>query len=127
MKTLPFGISYLRLSADTDFPKWLEKKDIFTVVSRTENEFSIVCETSSVPLDFAGKHDSGWTGFYLNSVFDFSEIGILRQIADPLTENKISVNVVSTFDTDYFFVKSNDFKRAKEILKKSGHNFLASE
>jgi uncharacterized protein len=44
-------------------------------------------------------------------------IGIINDLTKPLKENKISVFIISTYNTDYLFVKSDSFAKAIEIFK----------
>jgi hypothetical protein len=46
----------------------------------------------------------------------FSVIGVLGSLTAPLAEAGISVFAVSTFDTDYLFVKENDLAVALAVL-----------
>jgi hypothetical protein len=45
-------------------------------------------------------------------------VGILQQVIQPLSENKISIFTISTFETDYVLVKKEQLKTAIEILGK---------
>ena len=49
---------------------------------------------------------------------DFSLVGILASIIDPLRDNKIPVFVVSTFDTDYILVKEDTLEKAMGVLNR---------
>jgi hypothetical protein len=63
------------------------------------------------------KSDTDWQGFKVEGILDFSLIGIINEITKPLKDNKISVFVISTFNTDYIFVKKESFQKANEIFK----------
>ena len=52
---------------------------------------------------------------------DFSDIGILAGLTQPLAETGVSVFVVSTYDTDYLLVASDSLDRAARVLTDSGH------
>jgi hypothetical protein len=52
----------------------------------------------------------------------FSAIGIVASLTTPLAAARISVFVVSTFDTDYLFVKHSHFNAAADILARNGHS-----
>ena len=51
---------------------------------------------------------------------DFSLIGILARISSILAENRIGIFAVSTFNTDYIFVKKNDFDKSIKALEDAG-------
>ena len=52
----------------------------------------------------------------MDGVLDFSLVGIINDITKPLKDNGISVFVVSTYNTDYIFVKEDKFLQSKDIL-----------
>lgn len=51
----------------------------------------------------------------------FSLIGILAYITKILANNKIGVFAVSTFTTDYIFVKDHHYENAVRALKSAGY------
>ena len=57
----------------------------------------------------------------LEGPFDFSQVGVLASVLDPLAEAGISIFAVSTYDTDYVLVKGSDLERALEALRRAGH------
>lgn len=54
----------------------------------------------------------------------FSLIGILSRISGILAKESISVFAVSTFNTDYIFVKNRNYEKAMEILKQNGYSVV---
>lgn len=60
----------------------------------------------------------------IQGVLDFSLIGILSKILGVLAEEKIGIAAVSTFNTDYIFVKDDQLQRAAEALSKAGYKIL---
>ncbi len=57
------------------------------------------------------KRDDGWKAFCIQGILDFSLIGILSKIAAILADNDISIFAASTYNTDYVFVKSQNYQR----------------
>jgi len=55
---------------------------------------------------------------------DFSMIGILSRLAGILAENKIGIYAVSTFNTDYIFVKEENFDRSLQALALAGYDIV---
>jgi len=51
-------------------------------------------------------------------------IGILSKISSILTENKIGIFAVSTYNADYILVKEDKFDAALMALQKNGYNIL---
>ena len=53
-------------------------------------------------------------------IVDFSLTGILSRLSSALAEARIGVFAVSTFNTDYILVRTADFDRAREALRRIG-------
>ncbi|HUX95368.1 MAG TPA: ACT domain-containing protein [Bacteroidales bacterium] len=89
----------------------------FYSLTKTNEEISIItnCTVSSGDI----KSSKGWRGFRVEGIVDFSLIGIINEITAPLKDNKITVFVISTFNTDYIFVKEESFLKAIEIFRMS--------
>lgn len=103
------------MSSDEEIPQWLKTKDFFSI-TRTDKELSIVCPTSAIPGDIEITREDGWKAFKIEGILDFSLTGVLKSVLDPLAREKISVFVISTYNTDYVLVKKEDFSKAKEVL-----------
>ena len=92
----------------------------FTFISRTDEENSLVCPTECVPCNTIERED-GWRAFRIQGILDFSLIGILSGISKILADNGIGIFAISTFNTDYIFVKEENFQKALDLLTDSGH------
>ena len=117
LKTLPFGFTVCKLISVGDLPSDID----FCFTAKTDEEISLVCKTEDVPEETL-ERDDGWKGFRITGVLDFSLIGILSKISSILAENKIGIFAVSTYNTDYVFVKEENFDRAIKALKDSGYD-----
>lgn len=95
----------------------------YCFIGKTDEEKSLVCITSDVPSNVTHR-DDGWKGFRLQGILDFSLIGILSKIAALLAENSISIFAISTYNTDYVFIKEENFQKALDILKHSGYEIV---
>lgn len=95
-------------------------EDSFVFMAKTDEEHSLVCRTESVPKNTIARED-GWKAFKIQGILDFSLIGILSKISAVLSENKIGIFVVSTYNTDYIMVKSTDVEKASDVLENSGY------
>lgn len=92
----------------------------YTFLGKTDEEHSLVCPTSQVPSNTT-ERDDGWNGFRIQGVLDFSLVGILAKIAGILAEHGISIFAVSTYNTDYVFLKKENYQKALEILSDAGY------
>lgn len=91
----------------------------FCFTGKTDGENSLVCRTEDVPGNVTARED-GWRALRVHGVLDFSLVGVLAAITGTLAENGIGLFAVSTYDTDYIFLKEGDFLRALDALGKSG-------
>jgi len=119
LKILPqtFTVCQLPDVSGVDFSKE------FLFFSKTDEELSLVCETSAVPAIALARED-GWRGFRVGGVLDFSLVGILAEISGILAAQKISIFAVSTYNTDYIFTKADVFDRATHVLSAAGYAIL---
>ena len=116
LKVLQYSFTVCKVSTNNH----IDLNTEFCFVGKTDDEISLVCKTEDAPTDTT-ERDDGWKGFRIEGVHDFSLIGILSKISSILAENKIGIFAVSTFNTDYIFVKSENFDRALSALKKNGY------
>lgn len=110
---MPGEYAIVRLGPVEPVPTWVEC-GVFYSVTRTPEELSILVETAAVPQGL--EKEGGWKGLKLEGPFPFDAIGILAGILDPLAKAGISILAVSTYDTDYVFVKEAQFDRAIDVL-----------
>ncbi|HNE82759.1 MAG TPA: ACT domain-containing protein [bacterium] len=110
----PAALSVVRLASDAPWPPWLQSKDGFFSVTRTDEELSIVCKQILVPPDARAEH--GWRAFKIVGPIPFEMTGVLASVIAPLGEAGISIFAVSTFDTDYILVKEENWSPARAVL-----------
>lgn len=116
----PERLTICRLAPDAVLPEWASGRAAFLSITRTREELSIVCEAQRVPATV--KQETGWRLFKVAGPLDFSLIGILASLADPLAKAGISIMAISTFDTDYLMVKEAKLDEAIKVLKAFGHS-----
>lgn len=101
----------------------VDLKSDFCFIGKTDEEFSLVCETARMPANTM-ERDDGWRAFRIQGVMDFSLIGILSKISAILTEKKIGIFVVSTYNTDYVLTKEENFPHAMTALEQAGYEIV---
>lgn len=106
----------------TDF-SMVNFENEYCFIGKTDEENSLVCITEHVP-DNIIERDDGWKAFRIQGTLDFSLIGILSKISSLLAENNIGIFAVSTFNTDYILVKSENFTKALEVLSKNDYHIV---
>ena len=95
----------------------------FCFTAKTDEEISLVCPTKNVPAVTSAR-DDGWRGFRIQGTLDFSLIGILAKISAILAEQKIGIFAISTYNTDYIFVKEENFTKALKSLSEHGYKVI---
>ena len=107
-----------RLPPDAALPTWASRA-AFSSITRTDRELSIVCGSDDAPSDVQAQRN--YRGLVVRGPLDFSLIGIVAALAGSLAAAAVSIFVVSTFDTDYLFVRAADLDRAVAALRDAGH------
>ena len=107
-----------RLDPGSEVPDWANSQT-FLSLTRTPDELSIVCPEGDVP--FGIQCERNWRCIKVSGPLDFDQIGVLRDLAEPLAREEISVFAISTYDTDYLLLHEKNLARASNVLRRSGH------
>lgn len=95
----------------------------FTFLSVTDEEISLVCPADSVPAN--ATHTEGvWRAFKIGGALDFGLVGVVASISGILATARISVFVISTYNTDYILVKAEAFDEAAKLLAENGYEVV---
>lgn len=121
LSILPGSFAVCRLSPDNEVPGWVWESKTFLSITYTEDELSIVCQSSLVPSHIHS--ETGWAAIKVQGPLDFSLTGVLAALSSLLAAGGVSIFAISTFDTDYMLVKERDILQAKMILEGDGHSF----
>jgi hypothetical protein len=119
LSLLPGIFAVCQLEPDAAVPAWATAGPFFSI-TRTTDELSIVCDQAVVPEVVRCERD--WRCFKLAGPIPFSTVGVLASLVGPLADAGISVFGISTFDTDYVFIKEAEFQTAVAALRGAGHS-----
>lgn len=111
------------LDANADVPEWASSGDFMSVV-RTPEELSIVSLEGH--REGGVKAEPGWRILEVCTELDFSMVGILSRLLEPLTCAGIGVFVVSSFKTDFILVRDQFVETVSSILRAAGHEVCTS-
>ena len=111
---MPGGYCVARLGPKAAIPADFFTGNGFVSVTRTDDELSLVYPEGK-PLS-VDPCESGWIGFRVEGVLDFALVGILATLSGALAEAGISLYALSTYDTDYLFVKADQEEAARTAL-----------
>ena len=118
LSPLPETFAICRLPADAMMPRWAGT-GLFFSVTRTSDELSVICAEANVPGGVLCNR--GWRCWKVDGPLAFNTIGVVASLAQPLAAAGVSIFVVSSYDTDYLLVKRENYEKAVEILRASGH------
>jgi uncharacterized protein len=119
LTVLPGRYSVCRLDAAAPVPPWAAQGTFFSF-TRTVDEVSVVCKTDAVPPGI--RATKGWRALAMRGPLDFDVVGILAELSGRLAEAAVSIFVISTYDTDYLFVREPDLTRSAAALREAGHS-----
>lgn len=103
-----------RLSLDSKIPEQVFTAPIF-FIAKTYDEVSIVLPSSlNIKSDNV---ENDWQALRVVGPLDFNLTGILADISKVLANEEISIFAISTFDTDYILVKSDNIAAAITALQ----------
>jgi uncharacterized protein len=123
LSLLPGRYAISRLPADAPLPSWATE-GLFCSVTRTGDEVSVVSEESRVPYGVLSQ--PGWCALRIRGNLPLSEVGVLAALAEPLACARISLFVISTYDTDYLLLASENLAAAISALEQAGHSIDGS-
>ena len=95
--------------------------DLF-FIGKTEDTLSVVVP-SSVNL-VSLESDKGWRALKLLGPLELSMVGIMANLGTVLAKAKVSMFIVSTFDTDFFLVKADKLHDAVTALQEDGYTIV---
>ena len=119
LHTLDELYAIVRLEPDAELPDWV-RGGHFWSATRSESELSIVCCEEDVPTDASAER--GWCALELAGPLDFPLTGVVAALVTPLAEAAVPIFVISTFETDYLFVRERDLERSVDALAEAGHS-----
>lgn len=118
LSVLPERFAVAQLAPDATLPAPQPNAAFFSV-TRTDEELSLVCVESALPKNAHAQ--TGWRALKVHGPFSLSEVGVLSALAAPLADARISLFVISTFNTDYFLIHAEQLSSALAVLERAGH------
>nr|WP_269329014.1 ACT domain-containing protein [Kineosporia babensis] len=114
------AMALVRLTPDSPEPDWAVGAPLVSV-SRTADEISVVCPTTSLPEPVPGPVEGPFTVTRAAGALEFSQIGVLMRLLKPLADAGIPVLNVSTFDTDWVLVPAAQSVVAASVWRHAGY------
>ncbi len=120
LKVLEHNYAIHSLDTDASIPSQVLNSDVY-FIGKTNDELSIVAPQSirvpSIETDF------DWRVLEVLGPLNLSLVGIMAEISKVLAQAKVSIFVVSTFETDFVLVKQTQLDEAINALSADGYRF----
>lgn len=100
--------------------------DGFFSLTRTVDEISLVCRTADADKLHPYAREDGYAALRVVGRLDFSLVGILARMTGALASAGVPVCAVSTYDTDYLLIKSENMPSARTALEAIDNNDTVS-
>lgn len=111
--------SIYKFESGSVLPDWINSSHFYSITS-TDDELSVVAlQTDFVNEGIACNRD--WRILKITGHLDLSLTGIIADITDILKEKKVTIFIISTYNTDYILVKQSKLDIAINALKEKGH------
>jgi hypothetical protein len=109
------------------FPQFAEIPSVFLkgemcFIMRTDEELTVISPEFMAPDNV--QEELGFRCVRIVDTLNLDEHGIITDLVQPLTKAGVSVNVISTFNTLYFFFREEIMEKVVQILKNAGHEFI---
>ena len=122
LKRLSGEYAVVKLPPHSQLPGWVNFGGVFSSITHTEDEISIVMQQSRVPENIECERDM--VCFKVVGPLDFSLTGILANLIAPLANAQIPIFLIATYETDYIFIHERHAGSARNILIENGHEFV---
>ena len=114
LKILPNQYSIHRLTPEYKLPDLFYRRNGFFSFTSTDDEKSLICESSFDIKD--SLRDDSWSCIKLVGQLDVEETGIWSRITSTCSKCDCAVLTVTTFNTDYFLVKTVQLEKLKSFF-----------
>ena len=121
LRVMPQVYAICSFPPDAILPDWAHCSSILSI-TKTPKEITLVCEEDHVPGEC--QKSENFKCIKVEGSFDLDAVGVLASIAGPLAQNRISLYVISTYDTDYVLIHAKNIDKAVSCLDKLGHTFM---
>ena len=122
LKILPHQYSIHRLLPKYKLPDLLYRKNSFFSFTSTDDENSLICESGFDIKDSV--RDDRWSCIKLVGQLNVEETGIWSRITSACSNCDCAVLTVTTFNTDYFLVKTMQLEKMKSFFLENNFVFV---
>ncbi len=121
LRFLDSKFAICQLDSSAALPGW--SVGDFVVSVRTSDELTVVCPQSCVPVDVKSSRD--WRCIQFVESMDFGMVGVIARLSQILADVKVSIFVISTYNTDFVLIPNSQTQLASSELVKAGYEFCS--
>jgi hypothetical protein len=120
----PDTVAVCRLDPAGVVPAWASPDRAFVALVRTPTELSLVISQSRLPGGAASGAtcERDWRPVRVAGALPLDLVGVVAAMSRPLAEAGIGLFALSTYETDYVFVKQRDLAGAVRAWRRAGHH-----
>jgi hypothetical protein len=125
LEILPGRYAVCRLDPGAVQPIWARAPagDELLSVTWSDAEMSVVCAEGRVPNGTPAER--GFSALRVKGPPHLDLTGVLAALSVPLSEAEVPIFAISTRDTDYLLLRSDDVGRGTAALEAAGHSLEA--
>ncbi|MFI3251604.1 MAG: ACT domain-containing protein [bacterium] len=97
--------------------------DEFCFITKTDEEISLICTTRYTPQRTIAIQKN-YRGIRLKGPLEFNTVGTIAKLISLLSLNDISVLSVSTYNSEYIFLKNSRLGKAVDILIANNYELI---
>jgi hypothetical protein len=111
-------VAFVRLPAGEE-PSWDWRTGPLASITYTDSETSLVSAFDTLPEGV--RRQGPLTAFEIAGPLDFTMVGVLSGLLEPLARKGISILALSTYDTDWILVDSERADDAADTWRRGGN------
>ena len=125
LERLPVLFRVWRLPPRAPWPPPGLAEATWAFAARTPDEIALLLPADAPPPPQGRPGPYAWHGWRVVGTLGFDLVGVLADLSRALAQAGISLLAVSTFDTDYIFVRADQRAAAEAAWRAAGWEVLA--
>lgn len=109
----------VRLPKDAPLPAWFQSTSVFSAMVRTPDELSLMVREEDLGA-CVDRVEDDWVGWFVRGPLAFEMVGVMARLSGALAQAGVSLLAISTFDTDWLFVKADSKVAAERAWAANG-------
>lgn len=97
--------------------------DKYSFLTKEDQNISLICTDRYCPSKTLGIQKN-YRAIKIEGNLEFNSVGVIAKLSSLLALNDISILSVSTFTTEYIFVKNAKLSKAVDVLKANGYELI---